>query len=484
MTSFGPVHFLSLPRPDVTFGPAPGVPDTTTLAAHDFDVDNRTGFMPPQPPASRLPKTWEAWETVLDDAIADRLKLGDTPGLSISESHKSAMWRHRVRNMPVLLIGELRKSEIMLRRAHLVLAWILHFYVHTLPLDVPITIPAPLTIPLLRVSAQLQLPPVLTYSDDVLYNWYLKTPSTSPLPAIDNIGCQTLFTGTEDEEEFYLLSARIELKGVDALELMRVIMDEAFVGDELAIQRITKFLNKLAVVIQGLRALLTTIRDRCDPEVFYRQVRPWMRGMDSGPAKRKWFFEGLDQDPELCEPTELSGPSAGQSSLIHALDIFLGVDRYSHSQTLTGAGVPGIVSNDATATSLPSETSVVKQSFLTRMQQYMPRHHRNFLHHLSANPRPLRGLVMDSEDRKLMEAYNAAVLALKEFRDTHMVLVALYILGPARKEAKERAEKIANVTAGIAGAEHAQECVQGTGGTDVVKFLKGVRDQTKAALMD
>ena len=38
-----------------------------------------------------------------------------------------------------------------------------------------------------------------------------------------------------DEQEFYLCSARIELRGVRILEMMRVIMDETIIGDAIAV---------------------------------------------------------------------------------------------------------------------------------------------------------------------------------------------------------------------------------------------------------
>jgi len=94
-----PNHFLSLPRPDILLGPPPGAPDTTTLAAHDFDVDARTGFMPPQPPLSRLPIEWEPWESTLESAVNQRLQLGDIPQLSLEETAKSAAWRNHVQNV-------------------------------------------------------------------------------------------------------------------------------------------------------------------------------------------------------------------------------------------------------------------------------------------------------------------------------------------------------------------------------------------------
>lgn len=96
MAALPPTHFLNLPRPDVHEGPPGGVVDTSTLAAHDFDVDAHTGFMPPQPPLDRLPDQWEAWEVLLEDAVQRRLKLGEAPDLTESENEVSRAWRERV----------------------------------------------------------------------------------------------------------------------------------------------------------------------------------------------------------------------------------------------------------------------------------------------------------------------------------------------------------------------------------------------------
>ncbi|KAI0649533.1 tryptophan 2,3-dioxygenase [Trametes meyenii] len=484
MDNLPPNHFLNLPRPDVFLPTLAGTPDTSTLAAHDFDVDTRTGFMPPEPPLTRLPSAWESWEAILGDAIQSKLQLADKPDLSDGEKDESERWRNRVRELPILPITDLKTSEVRLRRAHHVLAWIMHFYVHTTPTTVRnIHIPPPITVPHLQVCAQLQLPPVLTYSDDVLYNWAFKTPPApntlfAPKQELHNLRCLTLFTGMRDEEEFYLSSARIELRGVEALTVMRAIMDEAFVGDVIAVRRITSYLHVLAGVIREMRQLLAGVRKGCDPQVFYDEIRPWFKGADSDMQGRKWVFDGIELDPTLEEPTELSGPSAGQSSLIHALDIFLGVDQYSHSHFSVGGrkasshptGSPDAVSATApSTTALSSAPCPPKVPFLTRMQSYMPRHHRAFLRHLQANPRPLRRLVEQSTDGALREAYDVAVTALKEFRDEHVRIVALYILIPSRK-----------ATAGAKGEDGAPK---GTGGTDAFQFVKGVRDQTAGALL-
>jgi indoleamine 2,3-dioxygenase len=351
--------------------------------------------------------------------------------------------------LAVISTSGLGDSPVFLRRAHLVLAFNLHFYVQSLPPTEEVSIPRSISIPILQVAKELDIPPVLTFSDTVLYNWDFRTSpkSEDEIPTASNIHTQTMFTRLVDEEEFYLCSARIEMRGVEILELMRVTMDETFVGDVIAVRRIKDYLHTIAGIIADLKDLLLSVKNLCNPDIYYNQVRPWLRGEDASENKRKWVFEGADEeDFQLSIPMELSGPSAGQSALIHALDIFLGVDH---------------------------RTTSSHPSFMSRMQLYMPRNHRLFLDHIKANPRPLRAFVMGGHDAGLLEAYNNAVLALKEFRDAHMIIAALYILGPAR-----RAKAAALGRDVIINNAMESDGVKGTGGTDLVKFLKDIRNRT------
>ncbi|KAG5220725.1 Indoleamine 2,3-dioxygenase [Salix suchowensis] len=354
--------------------------------------------MPPQPPADSLPTFWKPWEVVFRDALGGGFMPGDKPGITDEQKQDTERWRASVRQV-----------------------------------DIP-------------TAAAASRPHVFRQCSIQLHHPFPHTTMPSQTPTVENIRSQDLFTGTKDEEEFYLCSARIELAGVEALSIIRDAMNEIFIGDSLAVRRITAYLSHLSMVIKRLKDLLMSVRDGCDPETYYTVVRPWFRGEDSDPNKRRWIFEGMEQDSSLKQPVELSGPSAGQSSMVHALDLFLGIQNRTPS-------------------------SIDKPAFLTRMLSYMPRHHRAFLIHIANTPRPLRDFVMAKEDAALLAAYNTAVTSLKEFRDSHMIIATLYIVSPAR-----RAAKAAKVT-------EEEKPLKGTGGTDLVKFLKDTRDRTKDSVI-
>ena len=344
--------------------------------------------------------------------------------------------------MPHVSPEPLFRDERQLRRAHVVLSYMMHSYIHSVHHDasLPIHIPPSISIPLLTISKELGIPPVLTYPDTVLWNWRKIDPS---LPYVSsNIRTTTSFTGTLDESHFYMTSAKIELRGVEALSLMRSTLNETFLSDAIAIQRITRYLGRLAFVIDDITKLLLAVRDSCDPGVFYGKIRPWFNGGNAHPSG--WVFEGVDEE-EFKPYVSLSGPSAGQSSLVHALDVFLGVDHQNPRY--------------------PSSTNSSDSTFLQRQQQYMPRHHRIFLSYLGTIEKPVRSLVQANPTNEgLCRTYNLTVNALKRFRDGHIRIATLYIVSQARRTSSSVA-------------------IRGSGGTMPVPFLKSARDNTRHTLI-
>ena len=150
-----PHHFLFQDQP--IDDPHNIRPDTSTLASADFDVDVRTGLLPPQPPISRLFGPYDVWESMWDASRHIQLVGRGHSSLAIA-------WTKAVQAMPIVDIFDLDTIPL-LRRAHVVLAFLLHRYVHCLALDVPPQVPESLAKPLLAVSERLDVPPVLIYAE-------------------------------------------------------------------------------------------------------------------------------------------------------------------------------------------------------------------------------------------------------------------------------------------------------------------------------
>src|SRR5260370_27581020 len=61
-----------------------------------YDLDARTGFIPPKPPLLRLFDGYERWELLLDDAKANFVNPGPSGLATATEKQYTANWRKRV----------------------------------------------------------------------------------------------------------------------------------------------------------------------------------------------------------------------------------------------------------------------------------------------------------------------------------------------------------------------------------------------------
>ncbi|BGP05359.1 hypothetical protein JCM10049v2_001164 [Rhodotorula toruloides] len=530
-------HFLAQrpvtpPRPESVIDEANWAdrarPDTSSLAAADYDVSVATGFLPPEEPVQTLRGVGHGWDEVENALERAQEEAASMPGGGVGKLSEG--WRESVRRLPRASVDVLATLP-MIRRAHTLLAHIEHFYMHsTFPSQTVVC--ASIAAPLVEVSDRLGLPPILTYADTVLWTWKM-TDKSLGLRA-DNLEITTTFTSTPSERAFFLLSLFCELHGPSILRLMSSTLDESFFADSIALARIATYLNSISALIDELTALMAGAtrgpfgpegRERISPEAFYWEIRPWFNG-------GKWTFEGVGKNGE-DKVMEWGGPSAGQSSLVHALDVFLGVDhapRHGHAQSSVdkangheSQGFPNTFveppSPTAASSSKPAPPAIVvdkaalhkapsDETFMQRMSHYMPGHHRAFLRHLESlhhpNPSAPNAPVLPSlrklakrHPAELGQAYDGAVAAMKRFRDQHMRLATVFIVQQARREparesvhwaeweakrVKKEAEKEERRRLGLVeGAK--REAIAGTGGTDLVTFLKRCRERTVEALL-
>ncbi|PLW14712.1 hypothetical protein PCANC_21133 [Puccinia coronata f. sp. avenae] len=467
-------------------------------AGPEPELGLRSGFLPSSPPVRRLDGPWSPWEEALDAARGLQLGLGEA-------NPHTQQWRQMIRDqLPLIQVHTLRHDIPRLRRAHLVLAFLMHFYVHSAKLvdeSMPNQfekIPKAVAVPLCAVSKLLDMPPVLTYADTVLYNWHLINPADGFTP--ENIAIETTFTNTPSEEHFFKTSVLVEALGPTCLCLMKLAVDEAIVADALSVTRIASSLLVLGSLIERVREVLERVREGCSPSVFYWEIRPWFHG-----GQRE--MEGVIDHPTISNESgwlmsDFGGPSAGQSTLIHALDVFLGVDHRPHPTGQTTSSSSG-----SNPMKLQPGAPSGEETFMARMAVYMPSHHRRFLSELAAcleehsskittfpslphvATHSVRSLALASPTTSdLRSSYNNCVAALGRLRAAHSRIALLYIVSQSRQPPPEGSAFLdswleKNRLEAEKPRSH-ESAHLGTGGTDLAKFLKRCRERTNDALID
>lgn len=337
----------------------------------------------------------------------------------------------------------------------MVLAFLIHFYVHSqVPASdqSPIHVPACLAVPLVTVSRTLGIAPILTFADVVLWNW---TPIDPELPlSATNVTFMHTLSGTATEVEFYILSARVEIRGVEMLRIIDGYVHQTDRTSLASVSKIAKDLMRLAAVVQELMEIMAKSRETVDPYIFYWNVRPWWNGSASGPDKPKWIYDGVPDSDGL----DLDGPSAGQSTVMHALDVFLDVDHKLQQKRSPA----------------PSESNKgADKGFMERMRRYMSGKHREYLADLESIPQPIRSLAKDTSI--IREPYDTVVLTLKKLRDAHIRVAVLYVVTMANSIPPGSSEETAR--------QRRTGPARGTGGNEVSTLLKAGRDATNRTMI-
>ena len=353
---------------------------------------------------------------------------------------------------PVLSTEPLEGDTRLLQRAHTVLAWLVQYYAHSIPTDAPgpVRIPKPLAIPLARVSGILRIAPILTFADTVLWN---ARPTDPRLPlSTDNIYFENTFSGTEAEKNFYKTSAAVEQGAVEAVQIIHRYLSMDDPRDRINESALRSDLVRLKAVLEDVTGLLGEVKETVDPRVFYWEVRPWFNGSGSGGAP-KWVYEGVPDSAVV----HTSGPSAGQSPIMHAIDAFLEVD---HRQQ--GCPIPSV------------RKQYGELVFMDRMRMYMPGAHRDFLERLDDMPVTIKKVAM--ERSSLREVYNDALKALKKMRDIHIRIACYYIISMARTQPSDGLQRRPT--------HPGLDTAVGTGGNNVASLLKAGRDATQKAIIE
>jgi indoleamine 2,3-dioxygenase len=439
----------------------------------DYGLSPNTGFLPAELPLQRLPHpAYDKWERIINNFQS----------LLLSKRLRTVIDR-----LPVLPTSHL-ETEPEWRRAYSMLAFMAHGYIWggEKPSEV---LPPPITYPLLQVSAHLGVPPVATYSGLCLWNY--KPIFLSDNLTLDNLSTLTTFTGSLDEQWFYLVSVAMEARGGPAVPLMLNAIDAARCDEP---ENVTRCLQSFAEILDELGSLLVRMYESCDPHVFYHRIRPYLAGSKN--MRDAGLPQGVRYDDGTKNPTwrQYGGGSNAQSSLIQFFDIVLGIE---HRPT----GEKRNESSESEAE--PGAAPHARHNFIQEMRQYMPGPHRKFLQAVEAVANIREYVESHKSNTQLRTAYDACLAMLRALRDKHIQMVSRYIIVKSRESrsmspsrhrspnpAPARGAGIASVKYNTSGGKsddrpgRGGKRLRGTGGTALIPFLRQARDETGEPAID
>ena len=366
-----------------------------------FSVDQERGFLPNPDPFLALHPQFKVWDE-LGAEMPSLLAKGD--------------FRSAVENLP-LINADKFKDNSEVDRAMLLLSMFANAYISCGP-DPVRKIPSVLAIPLTEVAARSGRPPISSHASIVLNNWRRINPK-GPIE-LENLRTIQNFLGGQDEDWFFLTTVMIESLGAPAISAILKGLEAAASCDN---KIFVDSLKSIGDAVNNCTNVLDRIPEKCDPHIFYSQIRPFLAG---------WPEEGIIYEGVSDEPKVYIGGSAAQSSLLQSIDAAMGI-FHPHSDS---------------------------GPFLKKMRKYMPPTHRKFIEYLETQI-PLKKYVEQNESRELNDALNRCINTLDGFRKKHMQIVVQYIFDQVKDGGN----------------------VIGTGGTDYLSFLSRTRTETSENLL-
>ncbi|XP_065063822.1 indoleamine 2,3-dioxygenase 2-like [Rhopilema esculentum] len=317
-------------------------------------------------------------------------------------------------------------------------------------------IPPQLALPWYYICKKLDLPLVLTAALD-LWNWRLKDASKGF--CLSNLASNLSMTGTPTETYFHMVPCAMQAVAgpvilkiflfYQSLSLAKdsnkpIIRDNVTChGKEGSMSKVIELLKEMKSVFKEFKEILQQIKDHVDKEVFYDVYRPliggfWPEGIvlnleskvnnNSNVPNVPNGKSGLAQNdlrhssnkygdataihkvvkmklPNGKMVVNPKGPSAGQSSMILAFDLLLGISHHGNGK-----------------------------EFQEEVLWYMPGKHRKFiikLQEMVANQGSLREFVLKSANNSwhgnMTEALNSCLKAVCEFRAMHLYVALRYL---------------------------------------------------------
>ncbi|ESO84723.1 hypothetical protein LOTGIDRAFT_236096 [Lottia gigantea] len=341
----------------------------------------------------------------------------------------AGIFREEVKKIPELADGKLANNK-ELRLAHLQLSIIGSGYIwQDGDKGVPKMIPRCIAVPWYNVSKRLDIQPILSHPSFCLANCKKIDPER-PL-SLENMKSTYKVPGGDSCNWFCIVTGAVELEVANSLKPILTILNGVQNGDT---EVVITNLQNLTSVIRQLKTVVSRMHDNLSSELFYNVIRPFLAGWggEDSPMPDGLIYEGVENN----KPIKALGGSAAQSTILQTIDAVLGIKHKDE-----------------------------KEKFLKLMRKYMLPKHRQFIEDIENLPRQLSEMVLTTYNDELKKVYNSCIESVTQFRSYHIQMVTKYIVIAASKQNSNK--------------EFESLSKKGTGGTNLIPFLKGLRNDTK-----
>jgi len=309
-------------------------------------------------------------------------------------------------------------------------------------------IPAEVGVPILELSKEMGIAPVMTYAGSILYNWGL-IDENQPL-TLDNLKVNYKLLEGSAYEWFCIVHTAIEAQGGKIMKHILNLEKDMKEGNNAALKETIK---EVTQVIKDTGLVLGRMYERCPPQDFW-SFRFYFEGTNMVES----FPNGLHVEGFEEEKIHYRGASGGQSSLIQIFDAFFSIEHDGHSK-----------------------------QFLDEMRDYMPGVHRAFVEDFRKG-NSLKEYIKNSDDEELVTLYKDGLDGFIAYRQFHYKLVHDYVfqIVKGRLAAEERQPVQKQKETGAAEEPKKEQHLYkknelGTGGTDPRIFLQDVIKDTRSA---
>ena len=407
---------------------------------NEYNIGIQYGFLRSNPPLKRIMLTkYAEWEDILQEM----------PQLIISQNLGK-----RIEGMTVLEdITDLLESGIDVKnRAVQVISMLCSGFIFEPEImngKARKYLPRSIAVPAYQLCMDMKVPPIITHGCLVCNNYYYIN-TDEPL-SIYNVGLNNLFLGGIDENYFFVISFGIELFGGKLLksilmikEVVSFLQTNSNNNRENADHLLSLIQKELDNISHNLVLMMQTLNKYygvLDPYIFYKRVRIFLNGYDEqngielkGIHKTNKSIPGCNIiNNKTSDNMFIScyGASAAQCSIFPCLDIFFGINN-------------------------------LKDQFLHKMLYYMPYNHRQFIFWLQQNNINMTNYIHYLQSNRydtssIITSYKKCIQYLHKWRSFHMKIAADFVVAPSKQ---------------------LNEKTGGTGGSNVLPFLKSIKDRT------